>query len=320
MTNLGLGFNFHPVVLGGRIIDMIYIEGLEVTASHGVYEFERQEFHPFRADLAVWVDTQASGLTDQLNLTVSYADVAIEVEKVLAGQAVNLLETLAQRVADQVLQISDLVLAVDVRISKPEAPLMKTFKNVGVVIRRFGKLLRKPGQYVKLPEQGSWWTPSIAQAVLALGANEGDREMQIKQALANLAANEQVISLQAAPLQETKALILPGMEPQPNYLNTVVLLTTSYSPWELLDFCHLLEIKAGRKREERWGKRMLDVDLINYTDPNGCAIKSRHPRLQLPHPEAKKRDFVLRPWVYLDPQAKLENGLVSTYLADLETS
>lgn len=319
MANLGVDFNFHPVVAGGRVIDAIYLQGLEVTANHGVYEFERKELHPFRADLAVWVDSQASGVTDQLDLSVSYADVAVEVEKVISGQAVNLVETLAQRVAEQILQISDLVLAVDVRISKPEAPLTQNFTNVGVAIRRFGKLLQPPGQYVQLPEQGSWWTPGVAQAVLAFGANQGDRAEQIEQAIANLAASEQVITLQAAPLEETKAYVLPGMDPQPDYLNTVALLTTTYSPWELLSFCQFLEAKAGRKRMERWGKRVLDVDLINYVDSTGCPIESRHPRLQLPHPEARKRDFVLRPWAYLDPQAKLGNSLVSAYLTDLGT-
>ena len=86
----------------------------------------------------------------------------------------------------------------------------------------------------------------------------------------------------------------------PAYLNGVALVTTRLAPSVLLGYLHAIEARHGRQRQERWGDRTLDLDLIAFGD-----VRSADPRLTLPHPRAVERDFVLAPWLSLDPDAEL---------------
>ena len=81
----------------------------------------------------------------------------------------------------------------------------------------------------------------------------------------------------------------------------------------LLGYLHAIEARHGRVRRERWGDRTLDLDLIAFGD-----VRSDAPALLLPHPRAAERDFVLEPWLALDPDAVLPGrGRVDALLADL---
>ncbi|WP_226925461.1 dihydroneopterin aldolase [Georgenia thermotolerans] len=124
-------------VLGpdGHELDQIRLVGLRATGHHGVYPHERAEGQPFGADVVLHLDTRAAARTDELAATVSYADVAEEVTAVLAGDPVDLVETLAERVAQVVLAHPG-VHAVDVTVHKPRAPLTVPFDDVAVHIRR----------------------------------------------------------------------------------------------------------------------------------------------------------------------------------------
>lgn len=135
----------------------------------------------------------------------------------------------------------------------------------------------------------------MSRAVLALGANLGDRLAALRGAVAALAAEVTVDAV--SPVYETAPV---GGPDQPDYLNAVVLVTTALPPFDLLALAHRVEASAGRTREERWGPRTLDIDLIAYD-----AVVSDDPLLTLPHPRAHERAFVLRPWLDVDPDAVL---------------
>jgi len=115
-------------------------------------------------------------------------------------------------------------------------------------------------------------------------------------------------------LFETVALRLDGPDPDaPGYVNAVALVTTRLAPEILLGMLHAIEDENGRVRGERWGDRTLDLDLIAYGD-----VVSDDPRIQLPHPRAAERLFVLEPWLDLDPDAALVGrGRVADLAADL---
>jgi 2-amino-4-hydroxy-6-hydroxymethyldihydropteridine diphosphokinase len=84
----------------------------------------------------------------------------------------------------------------------------------------------------------------------------------------------------------------------------------------LLSLLHRIEVAHGRERRERWGDRTLDLDLIAYGD-----VISDTPELTLPHPRAAERDFVLGPWLAVDPDAVLPGrGRVADLLEDLRES
>lgn len=151
-------------------------------------------------------------------------------------------------------------------------------------------------------------------AVVALGANLGDRHDTIRAAAERIARLPLVGEVRLSRLFETVALRLDGPDPEaPGYVNAVALVTTRLAPEILLGMLHAIEDENGRERRERWGDRTLDLDLIAYGD-----VSCDEPRLQLPHPRAAERLFVLEPWLDVDHDAVLPgHGSVADLAADL---
>jgi 2-amino-4-hydroxy-6-hydroxymethyldihydropteridine diphosphokinase len=138
-------------------------------------------------------------------------------------------------------------------------------------------------------------------AVVAFGANLGDREDTIRNAAERIGRLPLVSDVRLSPLHETVALTLDGPDPDaPGYVNAVALVTTRLAPSILLGMLHAIEDENGRERHQRWGDRTLDLDLIAYGDET-----STDPHVLLPHPRAFERLFVLEPWLELDPDAVL---------------
>jgi 2-amino-4-hydroxy-6-hydroxymethyldihydropteridine diphosphokinase len=138
-------------------------------------------------------------------------------------------------------------------------------------------------------------------AVIAFGANLGDRAETIRQAAARISRLPLVEDVRLSDLHETVALRLEGPDPDaPAYVNAVALVTTRLAPQVLLGLLHAIEEEHGRERHERWGDRTLDLDLIAYGE-----VRSDDPHALIPHPRAAERLFVLEPWLSLDPDADL---------------
>lgn len=151
----------------------------------------------------------------------------------------------------------------------------------------------------KLPAPGPERPETVA--VVALGANLGERHDAIRAAAERISRLPLVSDVRLSQLFETVALRLDGPDPDaPGYVNAVALVTTRLAPEILLGMLHAIEDENGRERRERWGDRTLDLDLITYGD-----VVSDLPRLQLPHPRAAERLFVLDPWLDVDPEAQL---------------
>lgn len=100
-----------------------------------------------------------------------------------------------------------------------------------------------------------------------------------------------------SPVYETVPV---GGPPQPEYLNAVLIAETTLPATALLHRVHAVEAAFGRVRQEVWGPRTLDVDVIVYGD-----VVSDDPELMLPHPRAWERAFVLAPWLDADPDAEI---------------
>ena len=115
--------------------DRIAVRGVSAHAHHGVYGFEREQGQTFRVDAVLELDTAPAAAGDDLEKTVNYADLAQRLHGVLTGEPVDLLETLAQRLADVCLA-DPLVDAVEITVHKPEADLGVPFDDVTVTIRR----------------------------------------------------------------------------------------------------------------------------------------------------------------------------------------
>ena len=108
---------------------------------------------------------------------------------------------------------------------------------------------------------------SETRAVLSLGSNLGDREVTIREAVADIAALQGVTVDAASGLVQTAALKTSGIDEfAPPYLNAVLRVTTSLSAPDLLASVAAIELSHGRVREERWGDRTLDIDIVTYGD------------------------------------------------------
>ena len=111
---------------------IIALKGLGALANHGVYDFERARNQRFSADIVMWVET--AGNADDIAATVSYADIADEAMAVLTGNAVDLIETLAETIAARVMSHEGVV-GTEVTVHKPDAPIDHPFADVSVTVR-----------------------------------------------------------------------------------------------------------------------------------------------------------------------------------------
>lgn len=173
-------------------------------------------------------------------------------------------------------------------------------------------MIRRPPPEVPRPGPGREQTT----AVVALGSNLGDRAATIRRAVERISRLPLVDDVRLSELFETVALRVDGPDPDaPAYVNAVALVTTSLAPQILLGMLHAIEAENGRERHQRWGDRTLDLDLITYRD-----VTSDDPQLQLPHPRAHERLFVLEPWLSLDAEAEIPGrGKVAALVARLRT-
>lgn len=119
-------------------LDEIALTGLTVFGRHGVYDHERENGQEFTIDLRLMMPLRDAAASDDVADTVHYGELAEKVAAVVAGDPVNLIETLAERIADVALD-DPRVYSVAVTVHKPHAPITLTFSDVAVTVRRTQK-------------------------------------------------------------------------------------------------------------------------------------------------------------------------------------
>ena len=136
-------------------------------------------------------------------------------------------------------------------------------------------------------------------AYLALGSNLGDRLENLRRAVELLSRHEGIEVVRSSRVYETE----PVGPPQPAYLNAVIEVSTALQPRGLLDAAHAVEDAIGRVRDERWGPRTVDVDVLTFDEQT-----IDEPDLVVPHPRMHERGFVLVPLGELDADPMLPGG------------
>jgi 2-amino-4-hydroxy-6-hydroxymethyldihydropteridine diphosphokinase len=155
----------------------------------------------------------------------------------------------------------------------------------------------------------------MAETVIALGGNVGDEDhvrATLDRAIAEFCDGIDVILLARSSDYRTPPW---GVTDQPPFINCVIVATTELPPPALLEHAHAVEQHFGRdrSREQHWGPRTLDIDLIAYDD-----VTRTTPMLTLPHPRALERAFVLMPLAELAPDARILGVRVKDALARLD--
>ena len=115
--------------------DRLAVRGIEATGHHGVFDFERRDGQLFRVDLVLALDTRAAAASDDLADTVDYGSLVDRVKTAVETDPVDLIEKLAQRIADLCLA-DERVRSAEVTVHKPEAPIAATFSDVALTITR----------------------------------------------------------------------------------------------------------------------------------------------------------------------------------------
>lgn len=313
-----------PYIRGGIELDRIRLEGLSATGFHGVLDHEREQGQTFVADVVVHVNTRDAGVSDALERSVDYSVVAQRVIDVLAGEPSQLIETVAYRIAQSVLEMAK-VECVDVTVHKPQAPLTVDFADVSVSIRRdqrdgslwADRRIGSSAGFSDDPLTGYGGPPPRdlmderpghpVPALIALGANLGDALATLSAAVGDL---HRIIGVEVKTVSPLVRSAPEGGADQPEYLNAVVRMETTLSPRELLQACLGIELVHGRERTVKGAARTLDLDLIQYGDVIGETDD-----VTLPHPRAHLRGFVLHPWVAMEPEAVLAlHGTVAELL------
>ena len=155
--------------------------------------------------------------------------------------------------------------------------------------------------------------------VIALGANIGDAANTIKCAVNDLRAAESINIKLCSSIYQSEPMAIPkrfgDVGEQADYTNAVLFAEIVYEPSALLDYLQTLENKYGRVREQYWGARTLDLDIITYGEQS---IHSS--RLTIPHPDAYRRCFVLAPLLEILPDFIIPGyGKVSDLLLKCDT-
>jgi 2-amino-4-hydroxy-6-hydroxymethyldihydropteridine diphosphokinase len=146
------------------------------------------------------------------------------------------------------------------------------------------------------------------KAVIALGSNIGNPKEQMDLAVAMLREATDFKSVSSYFSTKPVSDIA-----QPDYLNAVCIVESELPALDLLALLHGIEKTLGRERAEKWGPRTIDLDLIQY----GSLLSSAD-ELQLPHPRAHERRFVIEPWHSIEPDAiLLTQGKISEILEQM---
>lgn len=245
-------------------MDHIKIRGLKVFAHHGVHPQERVAGQDFIISADLGTRTFKAAKNDELEKTIDYGMVCGMIEKFMTENKFNLIETCAERLAEHLLRSVKGLSEITLEIHKPNAPIEQEFEDVSVCITR-----------------------SKHVVYIGLGSNMGDKGEYLFGAVEALDQFDDIEVKKISTLIETKPY---GNENQDDFLNGAIKVETMLSPRELLKVCQKLEDEAGRVREEHWGPRTLDLDILIYDD-----LIMETEELVIPHPDMMNRDFVLKP-------------------------
>lgn len=251
-------------------MDQIKIKNLEVFAHHGVFPEETKLGQKFYVNCTLFLDTRKAGSTDDLTASVHYGEVAQFITQQMQENTYQLIESVAENLAHDILVVYPLVQRVTIEISKPNAPVGLPLETVAVEISR------------------AWHT-----AYIALGSNMGDSEELLNIAVESLDDHKDCQVVKVSHYYETEPY--GGVE-QDAFLNGVLELKTILSPEELLRELNKIEAENGRERLIHWGPRTLDLDILLYDDE---IIDTE--TLHIPHIDMQNRDFVLEPLAEIAP-------------------
>lgn len=251
-------------------MDKIKIKDLEVYANHGVFPEEQALGQKFLISGVLYVDLSKAARSGDLKESVHYGKVCRLITNYAKDQTFALIETLAEKLAAEILKQYPQIQRVKLEVEKPWAPIGLPLDTVSVEVDR-----RRHSVYI------------------ALGSNLGDKQAHLETAVKAL---RELDDFEVKKVSDFIVTAPYGGVEQDDFLNGVLEGETTMDPFRLLEVLHDIEAQAGRTRDIHWGPRTLDLDILFYDDQ---IIDSEE--LVIPHKELHLRRFVLEPLAQIAP-------------------
>ena len=248
----------------------VFIKKLCIKTCHGVNDFEKKQPKRFVFSAEIDCDFYEAAKNDEISQTVNYSTACKLITAVATGNVFNLIETLACRCAQAILENFPSARSVRLRVDKPQAPVKAKFKTMSAEV-----FLRRERVY------------------LSLGSSMGDRKAYLDFAVKELASTRGITVKKVSSYTESAPY---GGVAKNTFLNACVAVDTYLPPRALLNEIHRIEEAGERSRSLRWDDRTLDIDIIFYGRQVIC-----EDGLTVPHPEYSRRAFVLEPLKEIAP-------------------
>ncbi|WP_161555730.1 2-amino-4-hydroxy-6-hydroxymethyldihydropteridine diphosphokinase [Mangrovicoccus ximenensis] len=252
--------------------DRVFVSNLCLHAHHGVFPEEKRLGQKFYLDIDCGMSVAGAANEDDYGQTVCYDGLCKLAEEVSQAGPFDLIETLGDRIAGTILERHPLVSSVRVAIRKPAAPIAAMLDHVGIEVSRRRRY----------------------RVAFSLGTNMGEKEHNLRSALAHLVAQDEVEIDAVSKFHKTAPW---GKIDQDWFLNACATGWSTLEPLKLMKLCKRIELVVGRVPSDRWGPRMIDIDLLHA---DNLAIDT--PELTLPHREMFNRAFVLEPLAEIAPE------------------
>lgn len=250
-------------------MDYITIKDLEIYSNHGIHDFEKKSVQKFLISVNIGLDTYRSATENNLDLSINYSKLSKSIYKYFTENNFDLLEQIAEETAKYIFSKYSFVSSVEVKVKKPWAPIGLSMKYPMVSISRVKK-----------------------RAVLSIGTNMGDCRENLKKA-------RELLEEKGFKIVKLSGEIITkpwGKTDQSDFLNQALEIEYFISDNDLLFELQNIEKVMGRVRKEKWGERIIDLDIIYIGNQ---VIHTDN--LVVPHPFRRVREFVLAPIAEIMP-------------------
>ncbi|MDD5658943.1 MAG: 2-amino-4-hydroxy-6-hydroxymethyldihydropteridine diphosphokinase [Actinomycetota bacterium] len=271
----------------------IFVKNLRLYGYHGVKPEEKTEGQYFIFNIKIKINKESFKDGDNICQTVNYSEVIRIIKEINSKNKFDLIETLAEKIAVKISEMSCMINKVKVKVEKAEPPINEKLDSVGVSFETKLSQKIKNGKIV----------------YLSIGTNIGNKLENIKNALNLLKKSGIFKILMVSSIYETEPMYFKNQE---NFFNIAVKVSvcSSVDPFVLLGYVKSMEYKLGREKQiKKNGPRIIDIDILHM---DGAAIDSDI--LKIPHPRISERNFVMIPLSEIAPDFMINGVNIMEYV------
>lgn len=286
----------------------IIIKNLNLFGYHGVRESEKKNGQNFCFNIEILLNSSDIPDNDDLDNTLNYSRVIELIKDINSSQRCDLLETLSRIMAGRIMGMSFLIERVNIRIEKTSPPTKENLDSLGIEYVLDRKNFKSSGKSIDGSDSRREPEPGVVDVYMSLGSNIGNKENNLKKAVELIDKNPNIRVLRVSSIYETEPMYLKDQ----NYFYNIVIKAKAeggIGPFEMLGFLKGIEFGFGRKKNTRYGPRIIDIDLLYFGE---MFIDSDI--LTIPHPAIEDRKFVLVPLSEIAPEFTIKGKKIEEFI------